>query len=1310
LLHKTNNPKLKASKLSILTALLCLVLRLTAYAQNSGTRTFETIATEADANTVYSIATDECGLMWIGTNQGLNFYDGYRLHRCYEEGHQSNTHIYSILARGNRFYLGGDNGLLIYDLATDRYVDTDVDFPRNVRALAMEGDNLLIGSLNGLYRYDIAANKISRIQRGLPHNAVYAIAENKAQPGNYFIGTYNGLGLLHKGANELRTVAITGRTAQARNVFVNSLLYDTQRNLLWVGTEGALYYLNLNGTDMTAKAIDALSENSVKSLAEDAVGNIIIGTDNGLYVYDGKHTERYTHDSRVASSLSNNVVWCVYVDRNNAIWAGTEYNFSISKNSINYDVYPLSILTGRGDGNQIYEIFRDSHDNLWFGGTNGLIKYDYTSKSATWFKPGDSSHPLPHNRIRNIVEDNDGDVWIATDGSINRYNNATGRFVSYSLTDRTGNFNANWAYSISEDDNRRLWTGSYLGGVLVADLARLKASSGTYRAETAYNSTIGMPNNFVNEMIVDSRGNHWVALFQSSEIVKIDKATGRISRFDLQPTLEDTPGHIIAATSDGIWCLAQDHIARINDNGTIIGKYKIPARGRVNTFAIELVNDDLWISSTVGLWAFNTVSHTFKLLPVPIKSYTSIYYSQATDEVLLGGVDEITAVSPSITEAPTQEQHIFITDIYINDVRYQPEGSSVRALSELNFGYDENHLVIYFTDLNYSQDNRQQYEYRLGGSHNEWISLNKDVNSIAISNIMPGKYRLEIRRAGSYDDAAVFSIPLTVNAPWYACVWARLIYALTIIGIIAWIIRAMRIRQRLKFERIERERTIESVKNRIDFLTNISHELKTPLSMIIGPISKMLNDTTDSSERRKLNGIYKNAMALNTLIHRALEINRMENNDESMLIYSQVDIIEFTRGIFDNYKEAFPKINFIFSCDTASLTTEIDVVKFESVLNNVISNACKYSSVNATIALSLTEVNEQLLFKLSDDGIGIPKEERPLIFQRLFQSTRTSGNKEGTGIGLYLAKKYIELHRGTIAVDANEGGGTVFTIALPIRRAEHSEEAETTGDTVGTDNRRTVLIVDDNIAISRFIKEVLSDSYRCITASNGRAGLAVCGSFTPDLIIADIMMPVMDGMEMCRRIKANPQLARIPIILLTAKDDSTTEAESIAIGADAFMPKPFEAQMLTARVQQLLKATDTIRSNIRIEMLTAAKEVVAESTDERTLADIAKVIEDNISDSDMNVTFVCEKLGLSSKQLYRLVKKYIGISPVDYIRQIRMKKAAMLLGQGKFTVAEVMYMVGFSSASYFSKCFAAQFGVTPRHYLESNNADNSTNQ
>jgi DNA-binding response OmpR family regulator/two-component sensor histidine kinase len=461
----------------------------------------------------------------------------------------------------------------------------------------------------------------------------------------------------------------------------------------------------------------------------------------------------------------------------------------------------------------------------------------------------------------------------------------------------------------------------------------------------------------------------------------------------------------------------------------------------------------------------------------------------------------------------------------------------------------------------------------------------------------------------------------------------------------------------------------------------------------------MLNDTNDANQRRKLKNVYNNAMTLNTLIHRALEINRMETKDESMLIYSQVDIIEFTRGIFDNYREAFPNINFVYNSDIKTLPTEIDVVKMESVINNIISNACKYSSDKATIAMSLAVADENLIIKVSDDGIGIPAEERPLIFQRLFQSTRTSGSKEGTGIGLYLAKKYIEMHNGSIAVDANEGDGTIFSIVLPIRRPETSE-TEPAIDNSSADNRKMILIVDDNIAISKFIKDILSENYHCITATNGRAGLAVCGSMTPDLIIADVMMPVMDGIEMCRRIKANPQLAKVPIILLTAKDDSDTEAESINVGADTFMSKPFDAQMLTARVNQLLKATETIRSSVRVEMITEAKDVVAESADERTLADIAKVIEDNISDTDLNVTFVCDKLGLSSKQLYRLVKKYIGISPVDYIKQIRMKKAAMLLQQDKFTIAEVMYMVGFSSASYFSKCFSAQFDVTPRQYLE----------
>ena len=338
------------------------------------------------------------------------------------------------------------------------------------------------------------------------------------------------------------------------------------------------------------------------------------------------------------------------------------------------------------------------------------------------------------------------------------------------------------------------------------------------------------------------------------------------------------------------------------------------------------------------------------------------------------------------------------------------------------------------------------------------------------------------------------------------------------------------------------------------------------------------------------------------------------------------------------------------------------------------------------------------MFAFSDDGMGIPKEEQPLIFQRLYQSSTTIGNKEGTGIGLYLVKKYVEMQGGSIQVHSEIGEGTVFTVVLPIVGGEDKIPAQTPA-VEQSDNRKCVLIVEDNESIADFIKYVLSD-YRCIIAHNGRAALAICGSLTPDLIVTDVMMPVMDGIEMCKRLKSYSHLAAVPIIMLTAKDDKATEAESMKIGIDAFVAKPFDAPLLLARVNQLIKSKDILRSNLRIEQITAVDDIKAESSYECKLAEVTKVIEEHLSDPKLNVGFLCESTGMSSKQLYRLVTKYVGVSPIDHIRQIRLKKAALLLQQKKFTVSEVMYMVGFSSTSYFSKCFNAHFGCTPKQYME----------
>ena len=378
---------------------------------------------------------------------------------------------------------------------------------------------------------------------------------------------------------------------------------------------------------------------------------------------------------------------------------------------------------------------------------------------------------------------------------------------------------------------------------------------------------------------------------------------------------------------------------------------------------------------------------------------------------------------------------------------------------------------------------------------------------------------------------------------------------------------------------------------------------------------------------------------------------------------------------------------------------EADAVKFESVITNLLSNACKYSDDGATISLGISHQNNEVEIVVSDDGVGIADIDQSLVFQRMFRAPATSKLHEGTGLGLYLIKKYLELMNGNINLYSKEGQGTSFVVTLPISEKAVPISSE---DNLAeqNSNRAKILIVEDNIQISSFIKDVLDKDYTCLVAENGRAGLAIAASFIPDLIIVDEMMPIMNGLEMVRRIKQHPRLAATPIIMLTALGDNKTESESIKLGIDIFMTKPFEPVVLQGRIKQLLKSRTEIKEKVRIEAITEAeaKPIEAESMNEKSLAKIAKIIEENISDPDLNVNLLCEKSGIPNKQLYRLIKKYIGVPPLDYIRNVRLQKAAVLLCQHRFTVAEISYMVGFKTPSYFAKCFQSQFGVKPSQY------------
>lgn len=373
-------------------------------------------------------------------------------------------------------------------------------------------------------------------------------------------------------------------------------------------------------------------------------------------------------------------------------------------------------------------------------------------------------------------------------------------------------------------------------------------------------------------------------------------------------------------------------------------------------------------------------------------------------------------------------------------------------------------------------------------------------------------------------------------------------------------------------------------------------------------------------------------------------------------------------------------------------------MKFESVITNLLSNACKYSREDSTVSCGVRRVDDRVQIVVSDDGVGISEADQPLVFQRMFRAPATAKVKEGTGIGLYLIKKYLQMMDGEIELYSQPGQGTSFVVTLPTK--EQPDATSIVSGEGASDGRPRILIVEDNPQISQFLADILGAQYCCLTADNGRTGLSLAASFLPDLIVTDELMPVMNGMEMARQVRKNPRLASIPIIMLTAKSDYLTESESARVGIDAFMAKPFEPDALMARIRQLLDSRASIRENVRIQAITEARPIEAESVPEKQLAQIAGIVEDNISDPDLNVSFVCEKSGIPAKQLYRLIKKHMAMSPLEYIRGVRLKKAALLLGQKRFTVAEVCYMVGFKTPSYFAKCFQEEYGVRPSEYGE----------
>lgn len=1229
---------------------------------------------ESEALSIRSIGQDEKGMIWFGTDKNLYSYDGYNIVVRHDIG-GGNDHfqINTLFCSGNKILLGCMDGIVIYDMVQETF--TPVEFLNGIEIHALQYDSvrdvIWIGCDAGLFCYSKDSGTISA-----------AIIDSDTKPANIwslhirdddlYIGMRSGFGVYDlSGSNRYRPLNVMKGFFEKRYSTIGAI-DSSDDGIIYIGTSTFLAEYS-PGAPVSKNVSDFSWVKTIGKTEE----LFLLGTDAGLYSFCPENNE--------IRHIKKTVVWDILSDKNGNIWFGTDNGLMVFKSDTLID----SIDGIPENANHLFTSISGNKDGLFFaGGSYGMVVFDDINKRQThWYNMEDSEYPFRHNKVRQIVYDeSNDDIWVSTASGALKFNKETERFDLYVVS----NNSFYQAYDICFNDGK-MWFATLDGLCCVQNDSIIRR----------YTIKDGLTSNRINQVAKDSNGRIWMRAFDRN-IFFLDPDTDAVSQYHF-PNNTITRGDQMFSDSEGnIWITSANHVYQIKHGNSLDGFLEYNLKGRPSNHCIGIIEVDetIWACFSNGIYILDKTGKVITKISTR-KTYSEMYFDKANDRVLLGTLDRIDYINISDLEKhhKSSTSSIHITNIVVNDnfTLTDKEISSGR----INLPHDKNNLVISFSNFTFNNENPPIFNYLLEGNGNQWNETKGQGNLISFSNLSPGTYRLHIIPSGSQEqDAPIMTIH--INRPWHLSTAAIIFYLLIFLWLAYTLISFLTFQKKVKDERISKAYEMSQAKSKINFFADVAHEFKTPLSLIIAPVSKIIQESTDPDQKRTLQMIHDNAIKLNSLIHFSLDLYKDSNDMGKSIISSTVEIVSFMKRILNTYKETSQDLDFIFRSDYDEIHAAIDVIKTETIISNILSNACRYTPKGGSIIMTLDydRDSDTLLVRISDTGLGIPSSELPLIFERYYQSSRTRKlYSEGTGLGLSIVKNYIDILNGTIKVSSGENG-TSFTITLPILK---EKETDSTSEVKAIDNANRnplIIIIDDNKSVCEFLVSILRDKYRCMCAHNGKNGLKLCQDMIPDLIISDVVMPVMDGLEMCRELRKTPMLSIVPIILLTAKDDKETEKASISLNIDSFVGKPFDMDTLTAKVDQLIGHKKLVENKVRIQMISEPKNTTALSSDEKFLLNVTKVIEDNLDDTDLSVTRLCELCRYNEKQMYRKIKNMTGLSTIEYIKSIRMKRAAQLLQNGNFTVSEVMYMVGFSNTSYFARTFLAQFGKTPKEYMK----------
>lgn len=1335
-------------------------------------------------NEITAIFKDSKGFMWFGTTSGLNRYDGYTVRTFRHDTRDSSSLIHNTI---NRIFETPDGdigvvtpaGLTLFDTQTERFVRRLDNFYNKYKITPGTLINIITDKSGNFWFHEPlrmirfnATNKeletISNIHGDTASISPDAIAGfTLDNQGHYWLIHRNGI------VEQLRVTE--GQTKVTRRihylnqlndnrVFDYHLIADSDGDL-WVtvfNDNQGVYFFQMKENRFhhfsTSTGNVRLNMNIVGGIAQDNQGMIWVGTDHGgVNVIDKKNfTVKFVlHRDDDRESLSQNTIKVMYRDDLGVIWIGTyKRGLSYYHESIyRFDVYKHnSMHTGGIPFADVNRFVEDDKGNLWIG-TNGggLIYFDRLKGTFKQYQ-NDPSDPnsLSSNVIVSLCMDSEKVLWIGTyyEG-LNRFDGRKFTRYMHDPSD-SSSLSGRSVWEIYEDSKKRLWIGTLEGGVNTFD----RNTEKFLRYKTAGANTV--QSTYVAAITEDSKGNMW---FGTSLGVDKLSPSNEFTHYEYQPekkSLSNNNVFDIREDSRGmIWIATSEGLNRFNPEDGIFQSF-FKEDGLPHNTILTVLEDsrgDLWVSSPNGLARISFRGRTAGKHGFAVTYFNeadglqglqfneNAAYKTRKGELIFGGPNGFNIFSADDIQENDIMPKVVFTDFQLYQksvgIGEQIDGETVLRTSithekEVVLPPNKNFFSIEFSALNFLHPEKNQYQYKLEGLGPGWLPVDNEAHKITITSLNPGDYTLRVRAA---NDEGVWSeheavLKLTILPPFWKTTTAFVIYFILLMAVLYLARKIIQQREQMKFaieqERQEAIRMHELDMMKIKFFTNVSHEFRTPLTLILTPLEKLIRSGTNIELKNQHQLIHRNAKRLLNLVNQLLDFRKMEVQ-EIKFNPSEGDIVSFVRDAVYSFSDLSEKKSIALEFDSKieSLETIFDQDKLEKILFNLLSNAFKFTQDGGKVSVRLDVDDHQgkkmLRIEVADTGIGIAADKHEKVFERFFQNDlpQTMVN-QGSGIGLSITREFVRIHGGRIYLNSEVGKGSCFTVLLPVKEvfrhqpdltelpasaeavaAIEPAEAPQSNGAAGANRKHTLLLVEDNDDFRFYLKDNLKLYYSILEARNGVEGWKQTLGQQPDLIVSDVMMPEMNGIDLCRKIKTDERVSHIPVILLTARSNEEQKLEGFESGADEYVTKPFNFEILESRIKNLILQREKSHKTFRKTLDVKASELKITPLDTRFIENAIKYVEQNVSSPDFSVEDLGRELGISRAYLYKKILALTGKSPLEFIRTIRLQHAAQLLEKSQLSVSEVAYKVGFNNPKYFTKYFKEEFHILPSAYAAS---------